>query len=111
MPSPDRVALAHERLAARARRIRLIRQRIVAGTLAAFVLAWGVVVFDGSMGEPASSATAQVTSTTSSDTSTSSSSDDTTATDDSASSSDDTTSTDDSSASDDSAATMTTSQS
>jgi hypothetical protein len=66
MPSPDRVALAHERLAARTRRIRLIRQRVVAGTLAAFVLAWGVVVFDGSMGAPASTAAARVTSTPSS---------------------------------------------
>ena len=97
MPSPDRVALAHERIAARARRIRLIRQRVVAGTLAAFVLAWGVVVFDGSMGEPASTATAQVTSSASSDTTTSSG--------------DTTTSSDDTSSSDDSAATMTTSQS
>ena len=94
MPSPDRVALAHERLAARARRIRLIRRRVVAGTLAAFVLAWGVVVFDGSMGEPTSTATAQVTATPST-----SSSDTTTSSDDSSSSSDD------------SAATMTTSQS
>ncbi len=59
MPSPDRVAFAHERLAARARRVRLIRQRIVAATLATFVLAWGVVVFDGSMGAPASTVTAQ----------------------------------------------------
>ena len=102
MPSPDRVALAHERIAARARRIRLIRQRVVAGTLAAFVLAWGVVVFDGSMGEPASSATAQVTSSataTATATPSTSSSDTTTSTDDTTSSSDD------------SAATMTTSQS
>jgi hypothetical protein len=89
MPSPDRVALAHERLAARARRIRLIRRRVVAGTLATFALAWGVVVFDGSMGAPASTATAQVTAAT------------TTATPSSSSSS----------PSDDSAATMTTSQS
>jgi hypothetical protein len=64
MPSPDRVAYAHERLAARRRRVRLIRQRVVAGTLAAFVLAWGVVVFDGSMGVPASIVSAQATSTT-----------------------------------------------
>jgi hypothetical protein len=89
MPSPDRVALAQERLAARARRIRLIRQRVVAGTLAGFVLAWGVVSFDGAMGAPASTATAQVSTATatatptpttssssSSDTSTSSSSND-----------------------------------
>jgi hypothetical protein len=67
MPSPDRVALAHTRIAARARRLRLIRRRVVAGTLAAFVLAWGVLVFDGSMGEPASSATAQLSSSTATD--------------------------------------------
>jgi hypothetical protein len=84
MPSPDRVALAQARLAARARRIRLIRQRVVAGTLAAFVLAWGVVVFDGSMGEPGSNATAQVTSATATATPSASSSDTTTSSDDSA---------------------------
>jgi hypothetical protein len=105
MPSPDRVALAHERLAARARRIRLIRRRAVAGTVAAFVLAWGVVAFDGSMGAPASTATAQVTSATPTATATA------TATP-SASSSDTTTSSDDTStSSDDSAAPLTTSQS
>jgi hypothetical protein len=90
MPSPDRVALAQERLAARARRVRLIRQRVVAGTLAAFVLAWGAVIFDGSMGAPASTATAQVKSATATP----------------SAPSPDTTSPDD-----DSAATMTTSQS
>jgi hypothetical protein len=95
MPSPDRVAYAHERLAARTRRVRLIRQRVVAGTLAAFVLAWGVVVFDGSMGAPASTVTAQATSTTATATpSTSSSSSDIST-----------------SSSNDAAATMTTSQS
>ena len=41
---------AQELLAAKARRVRLARQRVVAATLAAFVLAWGVVAFDGSMG-------------------------------------------------------------
>ena len=67
MPSPDRVAIAHERIAARARRIRLIRQRVVAGTLAVFVLTWGLVVFDGSMGsETASSQIASTASTTTS---------------------------------------------
>jgi hypothetical protein len=76
MPSPDRVALAHERLAARARRIRLIRRRAVAGTLAAFVLAWGVVAFDGSMGAPASTASAQITAPTATATATPSSSSD-----------------------------------
>jgi len=46
MPS----ALAQEKLAARARRIRQLRRRIVASLLATFVLAWGVVAFNGSMG-------------------------------------------------------------
>jgi hypothetical protein len=93
MPSPDRVAYAHERLAARTRRVRLIRRRVVAGTLAAFVLAWGVVVFDGSMGAPASTVTAQATSTAATATPSTSSSDIST------------------SSSDDATATMTTSQS
>jgi hypothetical protein len=53
------MSLAHERLAARARRIALIRQRVVAAVLAAFVLAWGAVVYDGSMGT--TSTAAQVT--------------------------------------------------
>jgi hypothetical protein len=46
MPS----AIAQEKLAARARRISTLRRRIVASVLATFVLAWGVVAFDGSMG-------------------------------------------------------------
>ena len=41
---------AQELLAAKARRVRLARQRVVAATLAAFVLAWGVVAFDGKLG-------------------------------------------------------------
>ena len=41
---------AQELLAAKARRVRLARRRVVAATLAAFVLAWGVIAFDGSMG-------------------------------------------------------------
>ena len=36
--------LAHELLAARARRVSLIRNRVVAATLATFVLAWGAVM-------------------------------------------------------------------
>ena len=59
MPS----AIAQEKLAARARRIRSLRQRIVASILATFVLAWGVVAFDGSMG--AESTTVASTGTTS----------------------------------------------
>ena len=52
----------HPALAARRRRIAALRQRIVAATLATFVLAWGAVVWDGSMGE--TTTTAQATTTT-----------------------------------------------
>jgi len=41
-PPQDRAALARERLAARARRVALIRRGVVAGTLSTFALAWGV---------------------------------------------------------------------
>ena len=41
---------ARERIAARARRVARIRRSIIAGTVAAFALAWGVIAFDGSMG-------------------------------------------------------------
>ena len=88
MPSP----VAQEKLAARARRIRLIRRRIVASTLAAFVLAWGVVAFDGSKGT--TTTTVASTATTTANPSPSTSSSDTTT-----------------SSSDGSGATMTTSQS
>jgi hypothetical protein len=73
MPS----AIAQEKLAARARRISTLRRRIVASVLATFVLAWGVVAFDGSMGaEPtttaqASTPTPESTTTSTDDTSTS----------------------------------------
>ena len=52
----------HPALVARRRRIAALRQRIVAATLATFVLAWGAVVWDGSMGE--TTTTAQATTTT-----------------------------------------------
>ena len=52
----------HPALVARRRRISALRQRIVAATLATFVLAWGAVVWDGSMGE--TTTTAQATTTT-----------------------------------------------
>jgi hypothetical protein len=55
--------MAHELLAARAARIRSIRRRVIAGTVAAFALAWGVVAFDGSMGAETTT-TAQATTTT-----------------------------------------------
>ena len=54
---------AQELLAAKARRVRLARQRVVAATLATFVLAWGVVAFDGSMGTTSVAATPTSTST------------------------------------------------
>jgi uncharacterized membrane protein YgcG len=67
MPTPqpeDRVALGRARLAARARRVAQIRRRVVAATLAAFTLAWGVIVFDGSMGATTlASSTTNTTST------------------------------------------------
>jgi hypothetical protein len=50
---------AHHVPAARAARIRNIRNRAAAATLATFALAWGVVAWDGSMG--ATSTTAQAT--------------------------------------------------
>jgi hypothetical protein len=53
----------HPALAARRRRIIALRQRIVAAVLATFVLAWGAVVWDGSMGE-ATTTTAQTTTVT-----------------------------------------------
>ena len=59
------VHMAHELLAARAARIRRIRHRVVAGTVAAFALAWGIVAFDGSMGaETTTTAQATTPSTT-----------------------------------------------
>jgi len=57
-PQPsDRAALGRARLAARARRVARIRRTVVAATLSAFVLAWGVIVFDGSMGTTSVAAT------------------------------------------------------
>jgi hypothetical protein len=78
--TPDRAALGRARLAERARRVARIRRTVIAATLSAFVLAWGVIVFDGSMGTTtvASTTTPQATSTpdTTSSSSSSSSSDD-----------------------------------
>ena len=77
MPS----AVAHEKLAARACRIRRLRRRIAGAVLATFVLAWGVVAFDGSMGAEATSvASTPTTTTTSTDASTASSAEDSAAT-------------------------------
>jgi len=73
MPS----AIAQEKLAARARRVAVLRRRIVAAVLATFVLAWGVVAFDGSMGaETTTVATTSPTTSSSTDQTTTSSPDD-----------------------------------
>ena len=61
---------AREALAARARRVASIRRRVVSATLAAFVLAWGVIAFDGSMGAQATT-TASTSATASDDSATS----------------------------------------
>jgi hypothetical protein len=56
-PPQDRVAAGRQRLAARARRAANLRRRVVAGTLASFALAWGVIAFNGPMGAPANTTT------------------------------------------------------
>ncbi|WP_028062329.1 hypothetical protein [Solirubrobacter soli] len=99
MPS----ALAQEKLAARARRISNLRKRIVASVLAAFVLAWGVVAFDGSMGAETTTVASTGTTATSTDT--------TTSTDTSSSTASTDTSSQQSSSSQDDGSTMSTSQS
>jgi len=63
---------ARERLAARARRIALIRRRVIVATLATFALAWGVIAFDGSMGTTTTGSTLGGTTSSSSDGTTSS---------------------------------------
>ena len=74
----------------RARRRFLIRSRVVAATLSAFALAWGVIAFDGPMGaQPtatASSGTASSPTGTASSSSGTASSSTGTATDDGSSS-------------------------
>ncbi len=52
-PPLDKRAAARELLAARARRITRIRRRVAAATLASFVLGWGTIAWNGSMGAPA----------------------------------------------------------
>jgi hypothetical protein len=56
----DRKTRGRENLAARARRVSALRRGVVAATLATFVLAWGAVVLDGSMGAE-TTAVAEVT--------------------------------------------------
>lgn len=74
---------AAELLAARARRVTAIRQRVIAAVAASFVLFWGVVAWDGAMGaEPTTTTAAQPTTTSGSTTSDSASSDSSTTTED-----------------------------
>ena len=97
MPTPQpstRAALGRARLAERARRVARIRRTVIAATLSAFVLAWGVIVFDGSMGSTTVASTTTPAATSTPSTSSSSSSGDSS-----------------SSTSNDSAAPLTTSQS
>jgi hypothetical protein len=104
-PQPaDRAALGRARLAERARRVTRIRRTVVAATLAAFALAWGVIVFDGSMGKTTLASTSTTASAAATATSTA------TATATPTASSGDGTS-DDSSSSGDTPAAVTTSQS
>ena len=65
-PDPDRAALARERLAAKRRRASNLRRRVVAGALASFALAWGVIAFNGSMGSEATTTDTASTGTTTS---------------------------------------------
>ena len=55
-PHEDKRAAARRLLAERARRVTTIRRRIVAGALAAFVMAWSVIAWTGSMGTTTSTA-------------------------------------------------------
>jgi hypothetical protein len=59
-PEGDRAARGRALLAARARRIALLRRRVVAATLATFALAWGAIAWQGSLGTKTGTATAQV---------------------------------------------------
>ena len=72
MSPSEKRETARRLLAERARRISTIRRRIVAGALAAFVMAWGVIAWTGSMGTTTSSSAAASSSdtTSSSDTGT-----------------------------------------
>ena len=53
----------HPALVARRRHIAALRRRVVAAVLATFVLAWGAVVWDGSMGATTTTTTTQVAET------------------------------------------------
>ena len=49
-PSYNQQAMVQARLKARARRISMLRRRVVVGALASFALAWGVIAQSGSLG-------------------------------------------------------------
>jgi hypothetical protein len=60
-PPSDRAARGRALLAARARRVAQLRRRVVAATLSTFVLAWGMIAWQGSTGTTTTgTATAQV---------------------------------------------------
>jgi hypothetical protein len=61
MSPSEKRETARRLLADRARRISTIRRRTVAGALAAFVMAWGVIAWTGSMGTTTSSSAATTT--------------------------------------------------
>jgi hypothetical protein len=52
-PPSDRAARGRALLAARARRVARLRRRVVAATLSTFVLAWGTIAWQGSLGAEA----------------------------------------------------------
>jgi hypothetical protein len=58
MSPSEKRETARRLLAERARRVNTLRRRIVAGAVAAFVLAWGVIAWTGSMGTTTSSSAA-----------------------------------------------------
>lgn len=60
----DPKSVARERLAARARRITMLRRRVVATSLATFAIAFGAVAATGSTGIGDSSSTTTVASAT-----------------------------------------------
>ncbi len=65
-PTDNQKAMVQARLAARVRRISMLRRRVVAGALASFVLAWGAIAASGSLATTSpTTAAASVTASTS----------------------------------------------
>jgi hypothetical protein len=71
----DKKARARALLAARARRVSMLRRRVVAGALASFVLAWGTIATTGSLATTPTTATPAATAAATSAATTSSASD------------------------------------